>query len=235
MGFDENTIRALQEFLNSNGHDAGPNDGSWGDMSAKALQRFLKHKGFYHGHIDGHFLEGHGHHKANEACQHWLISVGLDPGPADGQFGRVTIRALQRAVTEHGRYWDEADCEGLPSKERVEWLHNNEGLDWPAAKERVMGEFPAVFRFKYGSMCGEHSAGKRAQWLMENEGMSLKDARLRVMNEFPSCDYWKPELMCGDKIASDRAHWLESEKGMPAGQAKEQVMREFRFVFLAHA
>jgi len=232
---DTNTVRALQEFLNSNGYKAGPNDGSWGDMSAHAFQRFLKHKGFYHGPIDGHFLQGHNHHVAIEACQHWLTSLGQDPGPCDGKFGKVTTGALKRALSEHGRYYDGADCEGIPAKERVEWLHNNEGLESTAAKERVMGEFPAIFRFIPGFMCGEHTASKRATWLMENEGMSLKDARLRVMNEFPRCDYWKADAMCGDKIAADRVAWLESQEGMSAGPAKERVMREFRFVFLHHA
>eukprot|EP00929_Paragymnodinium_shiwhaense_P047551 TRINITY_DN24116_c0_g1_i1.p1 TRINITY_DN24116_c0_g1~~TRINITY_DN24116_c0_g1_i1.p1 ORF type:complete len:553 (-),score=67.31 TRINITY_DN24116_c0_g1_i1:1123-2781(-) len=97
--FAFHTCKALQIFLASNGCDPGPEDGRWSESTAKALQRFLQLQAQYQGEVDGIFLFGNG--DSVKACQRWLESEGFDPGPIDGNWGRLAVTALQRFLKEH--------------------------------------------------------------------------------------------------------------------------------------
>jgi len=71
------------------------------------------------------------------------VSVGQDPGPADGQWGGVTITALQRFL----KAWDpDALCDGVRAEERMQWLVDNQGMRVDDAKGKVKSEFPGAFQ-----------------------------------------------------------------------------------------
>jgi hypothetical protein len=140
--FAGDTITGLQRFLSNSGYEPGPADGSWGEVTAKAFQTLLKDKAFYDGAIDGFFLEGTTGESIT-ACQKWLASVGQDPGPADGQWGKVTIQALQKFLKT---CWNpDAMCDGVRAEERMQWLVDNKGMSADDAKSKVKSEFPAIF------------------------------------------------------------------------------------------
>jgi hypothetical protein len=129
------------------------------------------------------------------------------------------------------RWCDTLECDGLPAKERAEWLCKEKGFDMSSAQQIVMSENPAVFRFRPDVVCDGSKASERADWLMSNQGMSKTDARRKVMTEFPSCDWWSPGLMCDNIVASERAKWLMENNEMTNDQAIEHLLHESPHVF----
>jgi len=130
------------------------------------------------------------------------------------------------------RWRDDLQCDGLPAKDRAEWLCREHGMDLHSAQERVMAENPDVFRFKPNHMCDGSPAHDRQKWLMDNKGMSSKDAALQVMKEFPACDVYQPNTMCDDHKAEDRVKWLLDNHGAEnRDQAIEMVLHQFPHKF----
>ena len=90
----------------------------------------------------------------------------------------------------------ETICDGHTAEDRAQWVVANCGLAIDAARQRVMGEFPARFSvdppaeasgvWSGETICDGHTAEDRAQWVVANCGLAIDAARQRVMGEFPA-------------------------------------------------
>jgi hypothetical protein len=89
------TVKALQKALLAIGEDVGPVDGHFGPRSIRAYQRVLKRRVGYAGLIDGDFGC-----MTIAAEQRWLWALGLYGGRIDCDRGAMTVKALQRALNQ---------------------------------------------------------------------------------------------------------------------------------------
>ena len=137
------------------------------------------------------------------------------------------------------RWHDMLDCDGSSAGARAELLCQQHRLSVSDARERVMREFPAVFRWvlDWDAECitpeGSHSASSRVNWLIANKQMPLPLAQARVLSEFPSEVLWNDHLLCDAHTAASRAAWLQSTQHLDVKLARARVRAEFRALFLA--
>mmetsp|Transcript_79999 Transcript_79999/g.175496 ORF Transcript_79999/g.175496 Transcript_79999/m.175496 type:complete len:427 (+) Transcript_79999:90-1370(+) len=135
------------------------------------------------------------------------------------------------AVRPPGAWNPAVMCDGISAGDRAKWLMENQGLSDIAAENRVMGEFPDLFKGRWNPdvMCDGSKADDRAKWLMDNKGMSHDEAKAQVMQEFPSCfnDWWVATMDCEGVSAGDRAKWLMENEGYSESAAKFKVKEEF--------
>jgi len=64
----------------------------------------------------------------------------------------------------HGRWNPDAVCDGIPARDRAQWLVHNEGLSHEAARQQLMSEYPRAF-----SECGHHHPDGNGQPLLDLE------------------------------------------------------------------
>jgi len=90
--FGAHSTAVLQSVLTQHGFPTGPIDGRFGCKTKKALQTFLRARGYD---VDACGRFGC---KTKRALQVWAQDQGADPGPVDGCWGRRTSSALQTVL-----------------------------------------------------------------------------------------------------------------------------------------
>jgi len=91
--FGRLTAMALQSLLVKIGIPTGPIDGIFGRRTVVGLQAMLRRLGYAAGPIDGRCGR-----RTVRALQTWLLDQCAHPGPADGSWGIRTTAALQRVL-----------------------------------------------------------------------------------------------------------------------------------------
>jgi len=139
-----------------------------------------------------------------------------------------------------GMWNPNAMCDGSRAEERAIWLQQNQGMNFEAARQKVMSEFPQQFGgcgWNPNAMCDGSRAEDRAIWLRDNKGMNMDLARQQVMREFPGMfggagcggygKMYNPNALCDGIRAEERVLWLQQHERMSVDMARERVMREF--------
>mmetsp|Transcript_9979 Transcript_9979/g.21946 ORF Transcript_9979/g.21946 Transcript_9979/m.21946 type:complete len:684 (-) Transcript_9979:59-2110(-) len=246
---------------------------------------------------------------------HWCMqNLGLSEtqarqrvmGEYPQQFQRASAECTAPSSGSTPAWNGNAMCEGSTAEDRAQWCMKNLGMSESAARQRVMGEYPAQFAHQDcqttsaapsstpmwdgHAMCDGSTAEDRARWCMQNLGLSESAARQRVMGEYPACfksgspgqtpapapmvvqqqahseghhhhhrgffsaigswwerltgkeqegvkvgaeegPKWNGSTVCDGSTAQDRAKWLQDNKGMSQQEAQQQVMREYPHLF----
>jgi len=115
----------MQSMLLAENLPTGPIDGRFGKRTKKALQAFLKARGYETGCC---CCFGR---RSTRALQAWIKDQGGEPGPLDGCWGRRTTSALQAVLNKVRAEKAPAKDEKAPAKEAAPTVAN--GMPVPSA------------------------------------------------------------------------------------------------------